>query len=166
MLRREANAVTESPVFRRMLGLLRPHRGLVAGGLGLLLLSVPCELVPGAAALYLVDDLITPFLTDATPGEAHPWLHAVVSLGGTLTTWPALLASVLVWMAVIALLGTAFKAASTNLMERAAQKLILDLRRDVYDKLQHQSLGYLHRQRTGDLMSRSIGDVDQVQQFI
>ncbi|MEM8873173.1 MAG: ABC transporter ATP-binding protein [Planctomycetota bacterium] len=166
MLRRERTEPAESPVFRRMLGLLGPHRKLVGGGLFLLLLSVPCELVPGAAALYLVDDLITPFLTGATPGEAHPWLHAAVSLGGMLTSWPALLASVMVWMAVIAVLGIAFKAASTNLMERAAQKLILDLRRDVYDKLQHQSLGYLHRQRTGDLMSRGIGDVDQVQQFI
>jgi ABC-type multidrug transport system fused ATPase/permease subunit len=47
-----------------------------------------------------------------------------------------------------------------------AQKFILGLRNDVYHKLQSQSLAYLQRQRTGDLMSRAMGDVDEVQSFI
>jgi ABC-type multidrug transport system fused ATPase/permease subunit len=36
----------------------------------------------------------------------------------------------------------------------------------VYRKLQSQSLSYLQRQRTGDLMSRAMGDVDELQSFI
>lgn len=157
----------EGPVLRRLFGLLRPQKGLVGGGLALLLLSVPCELVPGAVALYLVDDLIIPATTgEGDIGQAHAWLHAVVSFGGRLSGWPALLASVLAWMGLFAVLGTALKAASTNLMERAAHKLVYRLRNDLYNKLQGQSLGYLHRQRTGDLMSRCVGDVEQVQQFI
>src|SRR4030095_8474047 len=55
---------------------------------------------------------------------------------------------------------------STNLMNRAAQRFILTLRNRVYAKLQGQSLSYLQRQRTGDLMSRAMGDVDELQSFI
>src|SRR2546430_4657257 len=51
-------------------------------------------------------------------------------------------------------------------MNRVAQKFIFNLRNRVYHKLQSQSLGYLQRQRTGDLLSRAIGDVDEIQTFI
>jgi ABC-type multidrug transport system fused ATPase/permease subunit len=43
---------------------------------------------------------------------------------------------------------------------------MLGFRNRVYQKLQSQSLSYLQRQRTGDLMSRAMGDVDELQQFI
>ena len=156
----------ERPVFKRLIGLLRPDKALVGGGLALLLAAVPMELVQGAAALYIVDDLITPFLTDAAPGAAHPWLHWPISLGGRLSSWQALLASVTLWVLAIALVKTVLRAGATNLMERAAQRLVYRLRNRLYGKLQDQTLGYLYRQRTGDLMSRTVGDVDQVQQFI
>ena len=45
-------------------------------------------------------------------------------------------------------------------------EFIYILRNRVYNKLQSQSLGYLQRQRTGDLMSRVMGDVDELQAFI
>ena len=51
-------------------------------------------------------------------------------------------------------------------MNRVAQKFILGFRNRVYHKLQSQSLAYLQRQRTGDLMSRAMGDVDELQSFI
>ncbi|MEL7239336.1 MAG: ABC transporter ATP-binding protein, partial [Planctomycetota bacterium] len=157
----------ESPVFHRLLGLLTPHRPLVGFGLLALLLSVPLDLVPGAAALYLVDDVVIPFTTGSgEPGEKHSWIHFVASLGGRLTTWPALLASVAVWYFVLATIGTALRALSKNLLERATQRMIFQLRNDLYAKLQRESVGYLNKQRTGDLMSRTIGDVDQVQQFV
>ena len=43
---------------------------------------------------------------------------------------------------------------------------MLGFRNRVYHKLQGQSLSYLQRQRTGDLMSRAMGDVDELQSFI
>jgi ABC-type multidrug transport system fused ATPase/permease subunit len=51
-------------------------------------------------------------------------------------------------------------------LNRVAQRFILSFRNDVYHKLQSQSLAYLQRQRTGDLMSRAMGDVDELQSFI
>jgi ABC-type multidrug transport system fused ATPase/permease subunit len=47
-----------------------------------------------------------------------------------------------------------------------AQKFVLTMRNLVYHKLQSQSLGYLQRQRSGDLISRAMGDVDELQNFV
>ena len=64
------------------------------------------------------------------------------------------------------MVGEVLGTLSTNIMNRVAQKFILVFRNRVYHKLQSQSLGYLQRQRIGDLISRAIGDVDEIQSFI
>src|SRR5688572_16375517 len=53
-----------------------------------------------------------------------------------------------------------------NVLSRITQKFIFNLRTQVYQKLQNQSLGYLQRQRTGDLISRATTDVEELQSFI
>ncbi len=146
-------------VFRRLLSLLRPQWKMIAVGVALLVLYVPCELFPAAAALYVVDHLIS-------GRETYRWMEVLFSLGGRIAGTVPLLISAVSWMAGVYLVGAAMNTVSGNLMERVAQRFILDLRNRVYAKLQGQSLSYLHRQRTGDLMSRCIGDVNELQQFI
>src|SRR5207248_4336893 len=63
-------------------------------------------------------------------------------------------------------IGEFFETLEQWILNRAAQRFILGFRNRVYHKLQSQSLGYLQRQRTGDLMSRAMGDVDELQSFI
>jgi subfamily B ATP-binding cassette protein MsbA len=48
----------------------------------------------------------------------------------------------------------------------AGQWVMHDLRRMVYNHVQHLSLGYHTRKRTGDLISRITSDVDTIQSFI
>ena len=158
-------ATTPAPssrIFFRLLQLLRPQRGMILLGLVLLLGSMPGELFPAFVWMYVTDHLITNQPTDSTR-----FLHRLFSPGGRLHTWPQLLASALVWLFLIYALSDALLSTlSNNVMNRVAQKFILDLRNRVYHKLQCQSLGYLQRQRTGDLMSRAMGDVDELQTFI
>ena len=146
-------------VFRRLLRLLKPQWRMIAAGVALLILYVPCELFPAAAALYVVDHLIQ-------KRETYAWLEALFSAGGRITAAVPLLISTVTWMAGVYVVGAAMNTVSGNLMERVAQRFIFDLRNRVYAKLQGQSLSYLHRQRTGDLMSRAIGDVNELQSFI
>jgi ABC-type multidrug transport system fused ATPase/permease subunit len=146
-------------IFRRLLALLRPQWPMILLGMLLLLASIPGELIPGLIALYVVDHLIQDQQT------AWP-LHVMVSLNGRLEGWPALLISASAWMTVIYIVCTAAGALSTNILERVAQRFILQLRNRIYQKLQGQSLSYLQRQRTGDLMSRAIADVNELQAFI
>ena len=150
---------SDSRVFRRLLILLRPFWAMIGLGILLLVLSTPFDLFPALAWKYVVDDLII-------ARSSTPVLHGMFSLGGWLHDWRALLLSVMVWMLVANIVGEAMGTISNNMMNRVAQKFILYFRNRVYHKLQSQSLGYLQRQRTGDLMSRAMGDVDEVQSFI
>jgi ABC-type multidrug transport system fused ATPase/permease subunit len=145
----------------RLLRLLRPQWPMIGVGLLLLLLSTPCELFPALVWKYVTDDLIL-------AGKYHPTpvLSTLISFGGHVHGKLALLVWSMVWLFVVYAAGEAMGTISTNLMNRVAQKFILTFRNRVYHKLQSQSLGYLQRQRTGDLMSRAMGDVDEIQTFI
>ena len=148
-------------VFLRLLRLLRPHYPTIGLGLLLLILSTPCELFPALAWMYVADDVL-----GAGHGKPTPVLSYLISLGGSIHSGGWLLLSALIWMLGVYALSEAMGTLSTNLMNRVAQKFILYFRNRVYYKLQSQSLGYLQRQRTGDLMSRAMGDVDELQSFI
>lgn len=150
-----------APVFRRLLGLLKPYRGSITLGVVLLLLSLPGELFPAFVWLYVMDYLIHP-----APGTAVAWTHRLVSFFGLIENKFALLISAVTWMAVVYVVCETLETLSSNVMQRTAERFIRDLRRRVYNKLQGQSLGWLQKQRTGDLMSRSLSDVDELRGFI
>ncbi|HEX8912535.1 MAG TPA: ABC transporter ATP-binding protein [Humisphaera sp.] len=154
-----APAKSDPRVFRRLLLLLRPHWPMIGLGIFLLLLSTPCELFPAIVWRYVTDDVVLGHHTSPRLG----WLF---SLGGAITgAFPLLFASV-VWLLVVYLLGEVLGTLNTWLLSRVAQRFMLGFRNRVYRKLQGQSLSYLQRQRTGDLMSRAMGDVDELQGFI
>lgn len=141
--------------------MLRPQYPQILVGIGLLLLSMPGELFPAFAWMYVVDGLIKP-----EPSMTVNICHEVISLGGTIQSTYALLASTLVWMMGIYVVFETLETLSSNLMQRVAERFIRDLRRRIYHKLQTQSLSYLQRQKTGDLMSRALSDVDELRAFI
>jgi ABC-type multidrug transport system fused ATPase/permease subunit len=146
-------------VFMRLLGMLRPYRGQILLGLLLLVLSSPCELFPAMVWRFVTDDVVL---------DAHtsPWMRAWFSFGGHVQGRFGLLVSSVVWLFVIYAIGEALGTLESWMLNRVAQRFMLKFRNDVYHKLQSQSLGYLQRQRTGDLMSRAMGDVDELQSFI
>jgi ABC-type multidrug transport system fused ATPase/permease subunit len=148
-------------IFRRLLRTLRPYWTMIGLGLLLLLLSMPCELFPALTWKYVTDDLIL-----AGHHAPTPVLSTLFSLGGRIANKYHLLLSAMVWLFCVYAAGEALGTLSSLVMNYVAQKYILHLRNRVYHKLQCQSLGYLQRQRTGDLMSRAMGDVDELQSFI
>ena len=50
-------------------------------------------------------------------------------------------------------------------MARVAQQVMLELRRELFARLQTLSMRFFDRNRTGDLMSRVTNDVDAVDQL-
>jgi ATP-binding cassette subfamily B protein len=150
-----------SGVFMRLLRMLRPYHGMIGLGMLLLILSAPCELFPALVWKYVTDDLIL-----AGKSRPTPILPFLFSFNGRVAGKLALLLSSILWLVTVYGIGEVLGTFSNNLLNRAAQKFILFLRNRVYHKLQSQSLGYLQRQRSGDLISRAIGDVDEVQSFI
>jgi ATP-binding cassette subfamily B protein len=93
----------------------------------------------------------------------HPfvWMFVVddvLTKGRTHLLVPALLVMIGVHGCAI-FLG----AVQERLFERVGQSFVRDLRNRVYAKIGRQSLGYMHRHRTGDLISRVVSDVDSMQ---
>jgi ATP-binding cassette subfamily B protein len=148
-------------IFMCLLRMLRPYHGMIALGMILLILSAPCELFPALVWKYVTDDLIL-----AGKSRPTPILPFLFSFNGRVLGRLPLLFSSVIWLVSVYGIGEVLGTFSNNILNRAAQKFILFLRNRVYDKLQSQSLGYLQRQRSGDLISRAIGDVDEVQSFI
>ena len=150
-----------SRVFRRLLGMLRPYWGQIALGLALLLAAAPAELFAPLVWQWVVD---VPILKH--PDAAWAWMSRLFSFNGRIADSYSLLLSALGWMFAVYLIGETFETLHEFILGRVAQRFILGFRNDVYHKLQSQSLAYLQRQRTGDLMSRAMGDVDELQNFI
>ncbi len=154
-----AQSPGSGPVFRRLLRMLQPYWAAIALGVLLLIVSAPCELFPAIVWKFVTDDIVL-------QKHESPLLQSWFSLGGRIGSRYGLLISATVWLFVIYVIGEALGTLTTWILSRVAQKFILVFRNRVYHKLQSQSLAYLQRQRTGDLMSRAMGDVDELQSFI
>ncbi len=141
--------------------MLRPHWWTIILAVVLLLLSLPAELFPAMVWMYVTDKLILD-----RPTQSSALLHTLFSFNGAINLPLRLLFSSLGWMFVVYIFGEVMGTLSTYLMSVVAQKFTLHIRNLVYHKLQCQSLAYLQRQRVGDLMSRAMGDVDELQSFL
>ena len=146
-------------VFARLLGMLRPYSRQIIGGLLLLVISSPCELFPAMVWRFVTDDIVL-------QNHTSPWLLAWFGFGGRIAGRLPLLFSSVCWLFFIYAIGEVLGTLESWMLNRVAQRFMLTFRNQVYHKLQSQSLGYLQRQRTGDLMSRAMGDVDELQSFI
>lgn len=87
----------------------------------------------------------------------RPLVNQLVAGGGT----ESLIQNVLI-AALIFGTGALSTLGYTQLMVRAAQQILCDIRQDLYIHLQKLSLGFFDAQRKGDLMSLFTNDVDTI----
>ena len=127
----------EPDLLRRLYGLTSPYRRTVFAGLGFLILSIAAELYPPLV-----------------------WLN-VIDVGLAQRDWALITREILLLVVVYGLVQF-FSAMRGVLLERAGQRLTIDLRLQLYRKLQGQSAAYFARQRSGDLLARLTGDVTSV----
>ena len=125
-------------VIGRLYGLTLPYRRTIALGMLCLVLGVAAELYPPLVWQRVVDDGLKAFDWVFVAGQAALLVGA---LG----------------------IGQLLGAVRGVLLERAGQRLTLDLRLRLYAKLQTQSASFFTQQRTGDLLSRITSDVDTIQ---
>jgi subfamily B ATP-binding cassette protein MsbA len=121
--------------------LILPRRGLLLGGFGLMLINRVAGLVLPASTKFLIDDVIG----KNQRGLLLPLLLAVV--GATLVQG-----------------GTSF--ALTQLLSKAAQRLIAELRRKVQAHVGRLSLRFYDANKTGTLVSRIMTDVEGIRNLI
>jgi ABC-type multidrug transport system fused ATPase/permease subunit len=155
----EKRPIVTNRGFTRLLALLRPWWGWILMSGVFVIIAAPCELFPAMVWKYVTDVVVL------KRDESH-WLTKWFSLGGFVKGRVGLLFASVVWLFLVYLVGEILETLEGYILNRVAEKFILGFRNTVYRKLQSQSLAYLQRQRTGDLMSRAMGDVDEIQSFI
>jgi ABC-type multidrug transport system fused ATPase/permease subunit len=125
-------------VVRRLLRYVKPYWMLIAFSSLCLVVGVGVNLAPPLVWKFIVDAVIV-------EKQTH-WLMPMIVL-----------------MIAIHLLGSLLRAVRGILLGRVGQCFLLDLRTELYAKLQRQSLSYFHNRKTGDLTSRVVNDVDVLQ---
>lgn len=128
-------------MFWRLLGLMRPYTLPIVLGFICLMLATPAQMFPPLVWKYVVDEVI---------------MNRKVE---------HLLPAMLVMLAVH-LAGMGLSAARTYLLGVAGQRFVADLRNRLHEKLMRQSVRYHHDRKTGDQMSRVMGDVDTLQEVV
>ncbi len=126
---------------RRLLRYLLPYRWALGGALLCLALAKPAQLFPPLVARYIIDHVI---------GERRV----------------ELLTPAIVIMLVVYLLWMVLDSVRQHVVGAVTQRFVCDLRGQLYAKMQSHSLRFFHERRSGDLVSRVIGDVDQMQEVV
>jgi ABC-type multidrug transport system fused ATPase/permease subunit len=131
----------EPNIIARLYGLTLPYRRTVLLGMLCLVLSVAAELYPPLVWQQVVDIGLA----------RRDWVY----IG-----WQLAL------LVLVFGVGQLCSAVRGVLLERAGQRLTLDLRLRLYAKLQSQSAAYFAQRRTGDLLARLTADVETVQNVL
>ena len=137
-----AYTLSNRELWQRVWTRLKPQAGTLVLSLSVLVLAVPFvnfhPLVWGFVADRLVEKTLTPEVLGM-------WL------GIMLATYLA---------------GLVMGAWQNYLLERTGQAFVRDIRKELFAKFQHQSLGYHHDHSTGELVTRMTGDVDAMEQSV
>lgn len=127
-------------IARRLLRYLRPYVGALAPALALTLVLNALRITQPKFTQYAID-----------------WYILPGNLGGL--KWIALL-----FLGVL-LLTFLFSYIQTVLLESAGQRVMYDLRSELYTKLQHQEVAYFDRTPVGRIMTRLTSDVDALNEL-
>ena len=80
-------------------------------------------------------------------------------------SWPASMLSYCEFVLALLSIGYLFDAVNVFVKNWIGQRALLRLRSEVFDRIQRMPIAFFDRQRVGRLMSRSIHDVEQINQL-
>ncbi len=142
-------AGSDAALVRRLLGYLRPYRGWAASSVVLLLAHSGLGIVGPFLTKIAVDRILRPVPLDPT------WLDSWLPLGRS----DALIALVGVY-ATILVFNYGLRAAQIHVMNTTGQNVMLNLRSEVFRRLQSKSIRYIDTNPVGRLVTRVTSDVD------
>ncbi len=146
---RAAVAPRPSPhVYRRLLGYVRPYRGLLALGLSASLLAAAAT----SAYAWLVGPLLRAVLTGAP-----------VEVAGVRLATDELLRKLPLLVVAVAVVKATAQFFQGGWMQRLGQRVMADLRAFLYGRLLAQPPAFFERRHSGELLTRFTADVPLVE---
>ncbi|MGA1195725.1 MAG: ABC transporter ATP-binding protein [Candidatus Latescibacterota bacterium] len=146
-------------IFIRLVKYIRPYWIRVTVGIACTLVIIGLEAVQPLLMRHVIDNILTPYFS----GGQY--------VGHTLSDFQRqadleMLQYLALGLFGVYLLRTIFSYLNQYLLSRTGQDILLNLRIEVYDHLQHLSLRFYNDRSTGELMSRVTGDVESLQNTV
>ena len=158
----------DARLMRRLLGYLRPYRGMTAGALALILISSLLQLVGPLSVAVAIDLFIRPQGDDARLAAVSRTVRdlllargidpGAVRLEGLAATAGVYLVALLVSFLVLYAQG--------YLMQLMGQYVMNDLRRQIFAHLQRLHIAFYDRHPIGRLVTRVTTDVDALNEML
>lgn len=111
------------------------------------------------SAMTMGNSLITANIMDTV-------FEPVQSSGAVTEADTSRLIALVILLIGFTLFRTCFEYLSIITYEKCSQRLIFELRRDLYQNMQEQDQAFFSKNRTGDLMTRLTGDLDMVRHMV
>jgi len=150
----EEKAKSASQAFKRLLVYFAPYKKRIALIFVVLVVAVLGDLAGPYLIAVAVDSFITP------GGKPLPaWLQMILGAN------PARITGLSITMVLLALtyvLGWCSSVVMFRLMIRMTQRVLLQMRMQIFEKLQSLSLSYYDQHEAGDLMSRLVNDTQVI----
>src|ERR671921_375676 len=143
---------------RRLLRYLKPYRRMIVPALLLTLGVNALGVIEPKFFQYAIDWYITPAIDQRGKLQAAEWAAAYSAIFRGL----GLLSLVFLGVKLLQLLVSYFQAV---LLESVGQRVMYDLRAELYEKLQRQEVAYFDRNPVGRIMTRLTSDVDSLNEL-
>jgi ATP-binding cassette subfamily B protein len=155
----------DARLMRRLIGYVRPYRGMAAGAVALIIVSSLLELVGPLATAVALDLFIRPrgeeTRVSAASAQVAEWMAAA---GVDPSPEVGIAATALVYLGALVLaFGVAYLQGLVMLL--MGQYIMRDLREQVFGRLQELPIGYYDRNPVGRLVTRVTNDVDALNEL-
>ncbi|MGQ0552575.1 MAG: ABC transporter ATP-binding protein [Planctomycetota bacterium] len=157
----EVGRVYDRRLLRRLLQFARPHRGALLTSIGLLMASLAIKLVGPWIVQIVIDGPVT----------AATRLHAEGTAGQPGFLGPegeALLVQVTTWgliFLLVSVVGAALLLLREWLMNRTGQRIVFEVRNELFGHLLRLPVGWYDRHAVGWTVTRSTSDVDALSEL-
>jgi len=156
----------DSSLMVRLLGYVAPYRRSVAVAVLLIIVSSLLQLVGPLATAVALDLYIRPFQEDPQVASvASRWVESELERRQIEVTPAAGLAAVSLVYLTSLVLAFAVLYVQGFVMQMMGQRIMVDLRRDIYRRLQELPLTFFDRNPVGRLVTRVTNDVDALNEL-
>ncbi len=147
--------VYDSRLMRRLAHYLRPYwlQAIVSS------LAVSLKAISDVTGPYLVKVAIDRYLT-GTPGPATNWFTRRLPAD----PWQGITRLAAIYLGAL-LCAYLFEFIQTYLMQWTGQKIMFDLRRDIFRHMQRMHIGFFDQHAVGRLVTRITSDVDAINEM-
>jgi len=155
----------DARLMRRLLGYVRPYRGMTVAAVALIVLSSLLQLVGPLATAVALDLFIRP---PADPAERSPLIADIQgfldSRGLEPSAGEGLAVVALVYLVALVLTFVVLYVQS-YVMQVMGQYIMFDLRAEVFERLQKLHVGYFDKNPVGRLVTRVTTDVEALNEL-